>query len=92
MTPITLRFASGKPTQFDFEPRAHWDLGPELGMIDFDRGVKRRELASIFLVAWARMERALVSFAVDTHNQAGFKSGGLVITNQGFSVWHWSAS
>ena len=30
----------GTPREFDFEPKAHWDLGPELGMIDFDRGVK----------------------------------------------------
>src|SRR3954463_4507342 len=30
----------GAPTQFDFEPKAHWDLGPELGILDFDRAVK----------------------------------------------------
>src|SRR3954464_7710847 len=30
----------GEPRQFDFEPKAHWDLGPELGIIDFERGTK----------------------------------------------------
>ena len=30
----------GEPRQFDFEPKAHWDLGPTLGIIDFERGVK----------------------------------------------------
>ena len=74
----------GKPTQFDFEPKAHWDLGPELGMIDFDRGVKLAGTRFYLLGGMgARMERALINFMIDTHNQAGFKEWWPpVITNQ----------
>lgn len=74
----------GEPTQFDFEPKAHWDLGPELGMIDFDRGVKLTGTRFYLLGGMgARMERALINFMIDTHNQAGFKEWWPpVITNQ----------
>ncbi len=74
----------GAPTQFDFEPKAHWDLGPELGMIDFDRGVKLAGTRFYLLGGMgARMERALINFMIDTHNQAGFKEWWPpVITNQ----------
>ena len=74
----------GEPTQFDFEPKAHWDLGPELGMIDFDRGVKLAGTRFYILGGMgARMERALINFMIDTHNQAGFKEWWPpVITNQ----------
>ena len=74
----------GEPTQFDFEPKAHWDLGPELGMIDFDRGVKLAGTRFYLLGGMgARMERALINFMIGTHNQAGFKEWWPpVITNQ----------
>ena len=74
----------GEPTQFDFEPKAHWDLGPELGMIDFDRGVKLAGTRFYLLGGMgARMERALINFMIDTHNQACFKEWWPpVITNQ----------
>lgn len=74
----------GEPTQFDFEPKAHWDLGPELGMIDFDRGVKLAGTRFYLLGGMgARMERALINFMIDTHTQAGFKEWWPpVITNQ----------
>ena len=74
----------GEPTQFDFEPKAHWDLGPELGMIDFDRGVKLAGTRFYLLGGMgARMERALINFMIDTHSQAGFKEWWPpVITNQ----------
>lgn len=74
----------GEPTQFDFEPKAHWDLGPELGMIDFDRGVKLAGTRFYLLGGMgARMERALINFMIDAHNQAGFKEWWPpVITNQ----------
>ncbi|MBE6480455.1 MAG: serine--tRNA ligase [Atopobiaceae bacterium] len=74
----------GTPREFDFEPKAHWDLGPELGMIDFDRGVKIA--GSRFYVLGgmgARMERALINFMIDTHVSEGFKEWWPpVITNQ----------
>ena len=64
----------GTPRTFDFEPKAHWDLGPELGMIDFDRGIKLS--GSRFYVLGgmgARLERALINFMIETHAAAGFK-------------------
>lgn len=74
----------GTPREFDFEPKAHWDLGPELGIIDFERGVKIA--GSRFYVLGgmgARLERALISFMVDMHTKIGFKEWWLpVITNQ----------
>jgi len=54
--------------EFDFEPRAHWDLGPELGLIDFERGVKLS--GSRFYVLnglGARLQRALIQFMLDYH-------------------------
>ena len=64
----------GTPREFDFEPNAHWDLGPELGIIDFDRGVKLAGTRFYLLGGMgARMERALINFFIDMHNKAGFK-------------------
>ena len=42
----------GTPREFDFEAKAHWDLGPALGMIDFDRGVKLTGTRFYVLGAW----------------------------------------
>ena len=64
----------GVPTEFDFEPKAHWDLGTDLGIIDFDRGVKLAGTRFYLLGGLgARMERALINFMIDQHNKAGFK-------------------
>jgi seryl-tRNA synthetase len=63
----------GAPPSFDFEPRAHWDLGPELGIIDFERAA--RISGSRFAVmrgAGARLERALVQFMMDEHSARGY--------------------
>lgn len=61
--------AKGAPLpSFDFEPKAHWDLGPELGLIDFERGVKLS--GSRFYVLnglGARLQRALIQFMLDYH-------------------------
>lgn len=64
----------GTPTEFDFEQKAHWDLGADLGIIDSERGVKLAE--SRFYVlggAGARLERALISFMLDEHTSRGYK-------------------
>jgi seryl-tRNA synthetase len=58
----------GEPPKFDFEPQAHWDLGPELGILDFERGAKLT--GARFTVYWAlgaRLERALINFMLDLH-------------------------
>ena len=64
----------GTPREFDFEFKAHWDLGTDLNILDFDRGNKLS--GSRFTVlggAGARLERALINFFVDTHTSRGFK-------------------
>ncbi len=60
----------GEPRSFDFEPRAHWDLGPELGIADFERSAK--VASSRFVVlrgAGAALERALISYMLDLHTR-----------------------
>lgn len=53
---------------FDFEPKAHWDLGPELGLIDFERGVKLSGSRFYILNGWgARLQRSLIQFMLDYH-------------------------
>lgn len=60
----------GTPPQFDFEPKAHWDLGPELGILDFERAAKIT--GARFAVYWdlgAKLERALINFMLDVHTR-----------------------
>ncbi len=58
----------GEPPKFDFEPKAHWDLGPELGILDLERAAKIT--GARFALYWgigARLERALINFMLDVH-------------------------
>ena len=58
----------GEPRTFDFEPKAHWDLGPELGILDFERGAKIAGARfTVYFGAGARLERALINFMLDLH-------------------------
>jgi len=60
----------GEPREFDFEPAPHWDLGPELGILDFKRGVKLS--GSRFYIlrgAGARLQRALIAWMLDIHTR-----------------------
>ena len=59
--------------EFEFEPKPHWDLGPALGIIDFERGVKLAGSRFFVLTGWgARLQRALISFFLDTARANGF--------------------
>jgi len=63
----------GELPKFSFEPKPHWDLGPALGIIDFDQGVKIT--GSRFYVlsgAGARLQRALISWMLDLHTRQGY--------------------
>jgi len=63
----------GQLPEFDFEPKPHWDLGPALGVIDFERGAKIT--GSRFYVlsgAGARLQRALIAFMLDLHIRQGY--------------------
>jgi seryl-tRNA synthetase len=58
----------GEPRKFDFTPQAHWDLGPALGILDFERGVKLAGARfTVLSGAAARLSRALVNFFLDVH-------------------------
>jgi seryl-tRNA synthetase len=60
----------GEPTTFDFEPQAHWDLGPALGIIDFERATRMSGARfSVLFGAGARLSRALVDFMLDVHTR-----------------------
>ena len=60
----------GQPRRFDFAPKAHWDLGPELGILDLERAAKIT--GARFAVYWdlgAKLERALMNFMLDVHTR-----------------------
>lgn len=60
----------GSPPEFGFKPKAHWELGEELGILDFERGAK--VAGARFTVYWglgAQMERGLVNFMLDLHTR-----------------------
>ena len=60
----------GQPRVFDFEPKAHWDLGPALGIIDFERAARISGARfSVLSGAGARLERALINFMLDLHTR-----------------------
>jgi seryl-tRNA synthetase len=60
----------GEPPRFDFEPKAHWDLGEALGIIDFERAAKITGARFALLKgAGALMERALINFMLDIHTR-----------------------
>jgi seryl-tRNA synthetase len=65
----------GETPRFDFTPKAHWDLGPELGILDFDRAAKISGARfAVYLGAGARLERALIQFMLDLHTrQRGYR-------------------
>jgi seryl-tRNA synthetase len=63
----------GEIPEYDFEPKAHWDLGPELGIINFEQGIKIT--GSRFYVlsgAGARLQRALIAYMLDLHMRQGY--------------------
>jgi seryl-tRNA synthetase len=60
----------GEPPTFDFTPQAHWDLGPALGIIDFERGTKIAGARfTVLSGAGARLSRALINFMLDIHTR-----------------------
>jgi seryl-tRNA synthetase len=60
----------GTPREFTFAPQPHWDLGPALGIIDFERGTKIAGARfTVLLGAGARLARALINFMLDLHTK-----------------------
>lgn len=62
------------PTEFTFKPLSHWELGLKLGYFDFDRASKvTGSRFTFYLGAFAKLERAVASFMLDTHTSNGYK-------------------
>jgi seryl-tRNA synthetase len=63
----------GEPRQFGFEPVPHWDLGPTLDIVDFERGVKLSGTRFYLLKGLgARLQRALIAWMLDVHLAQGY--------------------
>ena len=66
---VTVKTWGEKP-QFDFEPKPHWELGEQLGILDLERAAKLSGARfAVYMGAGARLERALISFMLDIHTQ-----------------------
>jgi seryl-tRNA synthetase len=60
----------GEPTKFDYEPKAHWDLGSDLGVVDAETAAKvSGSRFTFYKGAGARLERAIMNFFLDTHTE-----------------------
>lgn len=63
----------GEPRQFPYEPLAHWDIGENLDILDFARGVKTSGARfSFYKGLGARLERAVINFYMDNHSENGY--------------------
>ena len=63
----------GEPTKFDFEPKAHWDLGESLNILDFaDAGKITGARFTVYRGLGARLERALINYYLDVHTENGY--------------------
>ena len=63
----------GEPRNFDFEPKAHWDLGKELGILDPETAAKvTGPRFHFYRGLGARLERAIISYFLDTHTENGY--------------------
>lgn len=64
----------GEPRDFDFEPKPHWDILEDLQLADFDRAAKVSGARFVYQTGdGARLERALMNFMLDVHNNNGYR-------------------
>ena len=69
-----------EPKKFDFEVKAHWDLGIDLDILDFERAVKiSGSRFSVFKGLGAKLERALINFMLDLHSGQGYEEVGVPV-------------
>lgn len=63
----------GEPRKFDFEPKAHWDIGDDLDILDVARAGKITGTRFTVYKSWgAKLERAIMNFMLDTHAESGY--------------------
>ncbi|MEM0531008.1 serine--tRNA ligase [Zongyangia sp. HA2173] len=63
----------GEPRKFDFEPKAHWNIGADLGILDPETAAKVTGARFHFYKGWgAKLERAVINFYLNTHSQRGY--------------------
>ncbi len=63
----------GEPRKFDFEPKAHWDIGTNLNIFDFERGTKIAGTRfTVYKGLGARLERAVIQYFLNTHSDNGY--------------------
>jgi seryl-tRNA synthetase len=63
----------GTPPEFDFDPKAHWDIAERLGIVDFERGTKiAKARFSAYIGDGAKLERALINFMLDEQTKRGY--------------------
>lgn len=63
----------GEPTKFDFESKAHWDIGTDLEILDFETAAKiTGSRFTLYKNLGARLERSLINLFLDTHTDAGY--------------------
>jgi seryl-tRNA synthetase len=66
---VAIKFWGEKPT-FDFQPKPHWEVGEQLGILDLERATKLSGARfAVYMGAGARLERALINFMLDRHTQ-----------------------
>ncbi len=69
---VEVRRCGAKP-DFDFTPKAHWDIAADLGIIDWERAAKiAKTRFSLYMADGARLERALINFMLDAHAERGY--------------------
>ena len=65
----------GEPRQFGWEPKAHWDIGTDLGILDWDTAAKISGARfTVYRGLGARLERAIINFFLNTHRSSAFTS------------------
>lgn len=63
----------GEPRKFDFENKSHWDIGTDLGILDFDRGTKiSGSRFTVYRGLGSRLERSVYNFMLNTHTSRGY--------------------
>ena len=63
----------GEPRKFDFEAKAHWDIGTDLNILDFERGAKITGTRfTVYRGLGARLERAVIQYFLNTHTENGY--------------------